>query len=214
MMTGDRGQRFIDIVHTMQPATLIDGRLGVEGRLPLHGRQPDSQPGASKEDWEVPATLNHTWGFKKDDTDWKTPEDLTFKLVDIVSKGGNYLLNVGPTSEGVIPQASQDNLRAVGRWLKVNGEVDLRRRPHAVRRANSAQSTTPRKDKKGNPGFKIAKDWRCTTKPGKLYIHLFKWPAGSFQLQKVAAPGEQGLLTRRSPRTNRSNFLNPARRSR
>ncbi len=71
-------------------------------------------------DWEVPATLNRTWGYKKDDTGWKTPEDLTFKLVVIVSKGGNYLLNVGPTAEGVIPQASQDNLRAVGRWLKIN----------------------------------------------------------------------------------------------
>ncbi len=54
-------------------------------------------------DWEVPATLNHTWGFKKDDTDWKTPEDLTFKLVDIVSKGGNYLLNVGPDVGGRDP---------------------------------------------------------------------------------------------------------------
>ena len=74
-------------------------------------------------DWEVPATINHTWGFKTDDVDWKTPEDITFKLVDIASKGGNYLLNVGPTSEGIVPQASQDNLRAVGRWLKINGEA-------------------------------------------------------------------------------------------
>ena len=92
-----------------------------EGRLPSTGdNQIPNQ--VLKEDWEVPATLNHTWGFKKDDTDWKTTDDLTFKLVDIVSKGGNYLLNVGPTAEGVIPQASQDNLRGVGRWLKVNGE--------------------------------------------------------------------------------------------
>ena len=116
MMTGERGPRFLDIVHTLQPATLIDGRLGVPGDYRSMGD--NSIPNQVVQgDWEVPATLNHTWGFKKDDTDWKTPEDLTFKLVDIVSKGGNYLLNVGPTSEGVIPQASQDNLRAVGRWL-------------------------------------------------------------------------------------------------
>ena len=121
MMTGDRGPRFIDIMHTMQPAALIDGRLGVKGDYRSTGdNQIPNQ--VLKEDWEVPATLNHTWGFKKDDTDWKTTDDLTFKLVDIVSKGGNYLLNVGPTSEGVIPQASQDNLRGVGKWLKVNGE--------------------------------------------------------------------------------------------
>jgi alpha-L-fucosidase len=73
-------------------------------------------------DWEVPATVNRTWGFKKDDTGWKPPSDLIFKLVDIVNKGGNYLLNVGPTAEGIIPQASQDNLRAVGQWLEINGD--------------------------------------------------------------------------------------------
>ena len=77
----------------------------------------------SGEAWEVPATINHTWGFRNDDTDWKSPGQIAFKLVDIVSKGGNYLLNVGPTAEGVIPQASQDILRTVGRWLQVNGDA-------------------------------------------------------------------------------------------
>jgi alpha-L-fucosidase len=137
-----------------------------------------------KGDWEVPATLNHTWGYKKDDNDWKSPEDLTFKLVDIVSKGGNYLLNVGPTSEGVIPQPSQDNLRAVGRWLKVNGESIYGAGPTPF--GDELGTPNPAvKDKQGNPGFTQKTDWRCTTKPGKLYIHLFKWPAGSFELAKV-----------------------------
>jgi alpha-L-fucosidase len=136
-----------------------------------------------KGDWEVPATLNHTWGFKKDDNDWKTPEDLTFKLVDIVSKNGNYLLNVGPTSEGVIPQPSQDSLRAVGRWLKVNGESIYGAGPTPF--GDELGTPTGVTDKKGNPGFTAKTEWRCTTKPGKLYIHLFKWPSGSFELAKV-----------------------------
>ena len=134
-----------------------------------------------KGDWEVPATLNHTWGFKKDDTDWKSPEDMTFKLVDIVSKGGNYLLNVGPTSEGVIPQASQDNLRAVGRWLKVNGEAVYGAGPTPFGDELGAPDNS-KLDKAGKPTFVVATDWRCTTKPGKYYIELFKWPAGSFEL--------------------------------
>jgi alpha-L-fucosidase len=183
MMTGDRAPRFVDILHTMQPATLIDGRLGTKGDYRSTGdNQIPNQP--IEEDWEVPATLNKTWGFKKDDHDWKTPEDLTFKLVDIVSKGGNYLLNVGPTSEGVIPQPSQDNLRTVGRWLKVNGEsiYGAGRTPFG---GELGEVDNAKPDKKGNPGFKIATDWRCTTKPGKLYIHLFKYPDGSFQLSKV-----------------------------
>ena len=192
MMTGDRGPRFIDIMHTMQPAALIDGRLGVKGDYVSTGdNQIPNQ--VLKEDWEVPATLNHTWGFKKDDTDWKTTDDLTFKLVDIVSKGGNYLLNVGPTSEGVIPQASQDNLRGVGRWLKVNGESIYGAGPTPFgSELGEVDNTT--KDKKGNPGFKIAKDWRCTTKPGKLYIHLFKYPTGEFELSKVEGKVKKAYL--------------------
>ncbi|MDR3703359.1 MAG: alpha-L-fucosidase [Candidatus Sulfopaludibacter sp.] len=183
MNVGDRAQRFADILRTLQPATLIDGRLGKAGDYRSMGD--NSIPNqVVTGDWEVPATLNHTWGFKKDDTDWKTPEDVTFKLVDIVSKGGNYLLNVGPTSEGVIPQASQDNLRTVGRWLKINGEAVYGAGPTPFGDELGAVDNTTH-DKKGNPGFKMATDWRCTTKPGKLYITFFKWPTGSFELNKV-----------------------------
>ena len=192
MNVGDRAQRFVDILHSLQPATLIDGRLGTAGDYVSMGdnRIPDA---VVKGDWEVPATLNHTWGFKKDDTDWKTPEDLTFKLVDIVSKGGNYLLNVGPTSEGVIPQASQDNLRAVGRWLKVNGDAIYGAGPTPFGDELGAPDPS-RKDKNGNPVFVAATDWRCTTKPGKLFIHLFKWPAGSFELSKVKGKVSKAYL--------------------
>jgi alpha-L-fucosidase len=185
MMTKERGQRFVDIVHSLQPACLIDGRLGTAGDYRSMGdnRIPNEVvPG----DWEVPATLNHTWGFKKDDTDWKSPADLIFKLVDIVSKGGNYLLNVGPTAEGVIPQQSQDNLRAVGRWLKVNGKsiYGAGTTPFGSEFGSYDPDTT-KKDSRGNRLFDAKTDWRCTTKPGKLFIHLFKWPSGTFELNGV-----------------------------
>jgi len=192
MMTPERSQRFIDIVHNLQPATLIDGRLGSQGDYRSMG---DNQipnavvPG----DWEVPATLNHTWGYKKDDNDWKTPEDLTFKLVDIVSKGGNYLLNVGPTAEGVIPQPSQDNLRAVGRWLKVNGEAIYGAGPTPFGDELGTVDKT-RRGKDGKPLFVVANAWRCTTKPGKLFIHLFKWPDGSFTLPDVKGKATRAYL--------------------
>ncbi len=189
MNVGDRAQRFIDIVHQLQPATLIDGRLGSAGDYRSMGD--NAIPHAVVEgDWEVPATLNHTWGYKKDDTDWKTPEDLTFKLVDIVSKGGNYLLNVGPTALGVIPQQSQDNLRAVGRWLKVNGEAIYGAGPTPFGEELGAVDNS-RQDKNGRPLFVPATAWRCTTKPGKLYIHIFQWPSGPFELS-----GVNGKITR------------------
>ena len=74
-------------------------------------------------DWENPGTLNSTYGYSRNDTHWIDPREIVFRLVDIVSKGGNYLLNVGPTAEGLIPQPSIDRLMEVGTWMETNGEA-------------------------------------------------------------------------------------------
>ena len=208
MMNKDRAQRFVDILHSLQPACLIDGRLGMAGDYRSMGdnRIPDT---VVTGDWEVPATLNKTWGYKKDDNEWKTPEDLIFKLVDIVSKGGNYLLNVGPTSEGLVPQPSQDNLRAVGRWLKVNGESIYGAGPSPFGpEFGKPNPDTSKKDARGNRLFDAKTEWRCTTQPGKIFIHLFKWTGGVFELSNVHAkvqkaymladPGRQSLVVTQS----------------
>ena len=174
MMSAERGQRFVDIVHKYQPATLIDGRLGTSGDYTSTGDNAIPSQSVSTNDWETPATINHTWGFRKDDTDWKSPGEIIFKLVDITSKGGNYLLNVGPTSEGVIPRDSQDNLRAVGKWLKVYGEAvyGAGRSPFGEEFGEFSKT----KDHTGKEVFLARNDWRCTTKPGKLYFTLFNIP--------------------------------------
>jgi alpha-L-fucosidase len=185
MNKGDRAQRFVDILRTLQPACLIDGRLGMAGDYRSMGdnRIPNE---VLREDWEVPATINDTWGYKYYDENWKTPQDITFKLVDIVSKGGSYLLNIGPTAEGTVPQQSQDNLRAVGRWLKANGESIYGAAPTPFGpEFGSPNPDTTKKDARGNRLFDAETEWRCTTKPGKMFIHLFKWPSGSFELTGV-----------------------------
>ena len=134
------------------------------------------------EAWEVPATINHTWGYRKDDQDWKSPGDVTFKLVDIVSKGGNYLLNVGPMPDGTIPQASQDTLHAAGRWLKVNGEAVYGAGPTPFGEELGEYTSKDAKDLRGDRLFLRHNEWRATTRPGKLYFTFFEEPRVPFEL--------------------------------
>jgi alpha-L-fucosidase len=190
MMTPERGQRFADIVRTLQPNTLIDGRLGTEGDYRSTGDNV-VPPEASTEAWETPATMNDTWGFRKDDTNWKSPGQIAFKLVDIVSKGGNYLLNVGPTADGVIPQASQDILRTVGRWLKLNGDAVYGAGASPFGEEFGEYSARSAKDVRGQKLFLPQTEWRVTAKPGKLYFTFFAEPRAPFEI-----PAMKNTLTR------------------
>lgn len=112
--------------------------------------------------WETCMTMNDTWGYRRDDHDWKSPETLIHNLIDIASKGGNYLLNVGPTSLGEIPDASIERLAAMGKWTKANGEALY----------GTTASPFPRQLPWG----------RVTQRPGKLYCSVFNQNAGSIEL--------------------------------
>jgi len=183
-MTAERGQRFADIVRSTQPNTLIDGRLGTEGDYRSTGDNVIPSE-SSAEAWETPATINDTWGFRKDDTNWKSAGQIAFKLVDIVSKGGNYLLNVGPTAEGVIPQPSADVLRTVGRWLKVNGDAVYGAGASPFGDEFGEWTSKNAKDVRGQKLFLANNEWRATTKPGKLYLTFFVEPRTAFEIPPV-----------------------------
>lgn len=182
LMTPARAQRLADIVHSLQPACLIDGRLGTPGDYVTMGD--NGLPSSSVEgDWETPGELNHNWGFDQNDSDYKSPSQVLFNLLDIVSKGGNYLLDVGPTALGAIPVVAEKNLESAGRWLKVNGDAvyGAGRSPF-----DEGFSGFGRKLQEGNGKtvFLPFLDWRCTTKAGKLFFTVFHWPGSGFKLPR------------------------------
>ncbi|MDQ3809634.1 MAG: alpha-L-fucosidase, partial [Chloroflexota bacterium] len=146
----------VEFVHQLQPDCLVNGRVGNHVGDYASTKDNVIPPELMAEmDWETPATINDTWGYKSDDHNWKSEQDLIHKLVDIVSKGGNYLLNVGPTADGEIPRPSVERLEAMGRWLKRNGESIYGTRAGPIQ---------------GLP-------WaRTTVRQDTVYLHVFDWP--------------------------------------
>ncbi len=133
--TEDQGKDLYNFVRNLQPDIIVNNRVG-KGRQGMQGMSKDNNYAgdfgtpeqeilstSSTLPWESCMTMNDTWGFKTSDTNWKSTETLVRNLVDIVSKGGNFLLNIGPTSEGLIPTPSVERLKEMGSWLKINGEA-------------------------------------------------------------------------------------------
>ncbi len=180
--TEARGRDLYDYVRSLQPRIIINNRVGAS-RSGMEGFSenkesagdfgtpeqtiPATGMGAGV-DWETCMTMNDNWGYNKNDQAWKSSRDLIRKLVDIASKGGNFLLNVGPTAEGLFPEPSLERLATIGRWMKANGE--------------SIHGT------QAGP-FKDLPWGRATRKDvfGKtiLYLHVFDWPGNG----RLVVPG-------------------------
>lgn len=185
--TTEMGKDLYQFVRELQPDILVNnrvdkGRKGMEG-LDAEGNYagdfgtPEQEipaKGVPGVDWESCMTMNDSWGFKSFDDNWKSDTTLIRNLIDIVSKGGNFLLNVGPTAEGLIPEASVKRLAAMGEWMAVNSE--------AIYGAQASPFDRP--------------DWGRYTQHGNvIYAHIFDWPAdGKLTIEELSQASKATLL--------------------
>jgi alpha-L-fucosidase len=184
-MTPARAAEIVTLLN-QHPNLIWNNRLGGTYKgdtdTPEQYIPPQGFPG---DDWESCMTINDTWGYKSYDKNFKSTETLLRNLIDIASKGGNYLLNVGPDSNGVIPAPEAERLHQMGKWLAVNGEAIYDTKPTLFGAEAGAISPTE-KDEDGKPKFIATWNWRSTTRPDKIYIELFTWPGdATFHLDKM-----------------------------
>lgn len=178
-MTDEFAEKFNELLK-LQPNIITNDRLKrpnfpgdyttPEQRIPKVGEM-------DGKDWETCMTMNGSWGYKSYDNNWKPTSTLIQNLIDIASKGGNYLLNIGPKADGSIPAESIERLQQVGAWMKVNGEAIY--------------------GTKGSPLQPLT--WgRCTRKAEGgntvLYLSVFEWPANG----KLEVPGIKNKVVKAS----------------
>jgi alpha-L-fucosidase len=179
-MTPERARPFFDLVaahpNIIQNSRLGGGVLG-DFRTSEQHIPPSAMLGRAL---EVNMTINNSWGYRADDVNWKSSQQLIRNLSDVASKDGNYLLNIGPTAEGVIPEPEVERLRAIGRWMKVNGAAI-----YGTRGAIYAQPLPwGRTTQKIHPGGGAT-----------LYLHIWNWPAdGELLLPDLQQTPRSGRL--------------------
>lgn len=165
--TTEMGKEMYDMILEMQPNTIVNNRVD-KGRMGMEGMNKEGNFAGDfgtpeqeipdtgiDEDWESCMTMNRSWGYKPSDNRWKSSEQLIQNLVDIVSKGGNFLLNIGPDPLGLFPRESVERLADIGDWMDVNSE--------AIYAAKASPYEKP--------------EWgRYTAKDRVIYAHIFDWP--------------------------------------
>ena len=155
-ITREQSAEFVDSIRSVLPDCIINDRVG-NGLGDYVSPEQYIPRVAPAGDFEICMTLNASWSFVRHDQSWKPAGDVIAKLAETAGKGGNFLLGVGPTAEGRIPEPAQKILGELGQWMQANGE--------------SIYGT------QAGPLPQAPWGW-CTARPGRLYLHVLRWPAG------------------------------------
>jgi len=172
---------FYKLVYDVQPSCLINSRVGNDFGdfwIPGDNKIPGVEE-AKEIYWETPGTLNNTWGYKSYDVDWKSTKELLYWITEITSKGGNYLLNVGPTAEGIFPKESLIQLKTIGEWMSVNGESVYGTTKWLVNHEGPANLSMKGTDDREKHGFNLnfsSEDFWFSVKNNYLYVTSLNWP--------------------------------------
>ena len=163
-----QSEKLLPMVRELMPGIIVNNRLEIQGDImtpeqvqPREWVQVDGKPVV----WEACQTLNGSWGYDRDNLDWKPVDMLVQMLIDTVSKGGNLLLNVGPTGRGQFDLRALKTLAGIGKWMKL----------HSRSIYGASQSELP------TPG-----DCRLTQKGDRLYVHVFAWPFKHLHMEGMA----------------------------
>jgi len=191
------------MIRELQPDCIVNERIGNKaGDFAVSEQKLDTDSGFRP--WESCVTLSGGWGFNRFDHSWKTPEVVVRQMVDVASKGGNYLLNVGPTGEGEMPAPALERLAAIGRWMQANGEAIYGCAPWTVQSESLGVASRPApktptvaKPEKTAATMKDAlndttsqdtrPDLRFTAKGSTVYVFARSWRSGQLNVKSLCS---------------------------
>ena len=131
LITKAQSEELLQMIKTLQPDCIVNNRIG-NGLGDYYVSEQQISKDANPKPWEACITMSRGWAFNRHDNEWKSPELLVRQLVEIVSKGGDLLLNIGPKGDGTFPPESVERLASVGKWMKTNSEAIYDTKPWTV----------------------------------------------------------------------------------
>jgi alpha-L-fucosidase len=197
--TVEDGKEILNLLWSLNPDMVINNRATEDEKSDLwlgdYGTPEQHIPdGGLDYDWETCMTMNDSWGYKRSDSNWKPTKVLIFNLIDIASKGGNFLLNVGPTDKGLIPQPSVERLKEMGDWLDVNGQAIYGTSPWRKRKEGPTDVSFINSYEGDYADFVepeyTAQDICFTAKDDTVYAICLTWPEEKVHIKSL---GERAL---------------------